>query len=291
MKDGAAARPSFHFHISGRKVMRKFDSYPIWINHPGVWEETRQRQRDYFVERGDYKMMSWLDYTGKRIYEITEDSTPGAIEIAYENLVYQQLKVISRTRLGRLLLGSLDPNIKYWILPLDPIDRLDCECGAYTFPGHPREGGGIRIYYNPTDFNSPEKRWIGSDDILFHELVHAYRNGSVGYDVVNAAASMKGNTNAEEFFALQMQNVYLACRGATRFYQTYNKLESVSKGTAYQYLAGEPEAGRVLRHFVQSDMLAAKVARWTETPDSFNPFRDHAVLERLSQSRGVLALT
>lgn len=265
--------------------MRKFDSYPIWINHPGIWEETRQRQRDHFVEIGDYKMMSWLDYTGKRIYEITEDITPGAIEIAYENLVYQQLRLIARTRIGRLLLGSLNPGVKYWILPLDLIDRLDCTCGAYTFPGHPREGGGIRIYYNPTDFNSPEKRWIGSDDILFHELVHAYRNGSVGYDVVNAAEPMRDNTNAEEFFALQMQNVYLAGRGAARFYRTYNGLESVSKGSAYQYLAGEPEAGRVLRQFVNTDPVAGKVAGWRDSPDSFNPFRDHLVLERLS--RGV----
>ncbi len=268
--------------------MKKFEPYPIWINHPGVWEQTRQRQRDYFVDRGDYKMMSWLDYTGKRIYEITEDSTPGLIEIAFENLVLEQLRIIARTRIGKLLLDSLSPATRYWILPLDLIDKLDCDCSAYTFPGHPREGGGIRVYYNPTDFNSPEKRWIGSDDILFHELIHAYRDGFVGYEVVNGATPMRENTNIEEFFALQMQNVYLACRGATRFYRTYNRLESVSKGTAYQYLASEPEAGRALRHFVNTDPLASKVARWAGNPDFFNPFRDHAVLERMSRSRGLV---
>ena len=218
-------------------------------------------------------MVNWLTWTGKRLYEIIEDKNPRPESVSYENAVYQQVQVIASTTIGGLLLESLNHHVKVWIVPLDPLDRSQCTCGAYAFPGKPNEGGGVRVYYNPTDFNPSAKRWRGADDILFHELVHAYRNGRVGYDVVNSAQYMNDYENAEEFLALHLQNVYLACRGSQRFYRTYKRLESVSKDTAYQYFVGDAE---VL------------------TPaDSFNPWRDQRVLERLyisNQSLGISRL-
>lgn len=261
--------------------MKKFLNYPIYINHPGTWEKVRLRQRDHFVDKGDYQMMSWLDYMGKRLYEIMEDQHPESEGIAFERDVYQQLQTISTTLIGRLLFDSLDRNQKYWIIPLDFLDKTDCECSAYTFPGHPKAGGGTRIYYNPSDFNPSSQRWIGADDILFHELVHAYRMGSVGYEIVNGAKFMNDHKNGEEFFALQMQNMYLACRNAPRFYRTYKRLESVSKSTAYQYLSESAESLMALRHYTIREPLAAKVALWKFPADSFNPFRDYPVLERI----------
>ncbi len=271
--------------------MRQFSNYPIYINHPGRWEEVRMRQRVAFVDMEDYKMMTWLDYTGKRLYEIMEDKNPRSDSIAFENDVYRQLQIIYSTDIGRLLFDSLNRNQKYWIVPLDYLDKTQCACGAYVFPGQPKEGGGVRLYYNPTDFNSASKRWMGADDILFHELVHAYRNGQVGYDVTNSAKPVADNENAEEFFALQMQNVYLACRGATRFYRTYKRLESVSKSTAYQYLVENVEAVMALRHFAEKEPLAKTVSRWMKPPNSFNPWRDHLVLERLYISRASLGMS
>ena len=71
---------------------------------------------------------------------------------------------------------------------IDYLDKADCECSAYTFPGGPKEGGGVRVYFNPTDFNGSAKKWFSADDILFHELVHAYRDGTVGYSGNNFKA-------------------------------------------------------------------------------------------------------
>jgi hypothetical protein len=261
--------------------MLKFDNYPIYVNHPGRWEIVRQQQRDYFVARGDYKMMTWLDYTGKRLYEITADKAPGPESVQFERAVVQLLRIIGSTKIGKLLFESLDPQQKYWILPLDYLDKNSCACSAYTFPGQPKERGGIRVYFNPTDFNGSDKKWFSGDDILFHELVHAYRMGRVGYDVVNAAKPMNADGDAEEFFALHMQNVYLANRGGGRFYRNYNSLQSVSKGSAYQAFAGDAEALMAFRHFVEKEPLATKVSRWMQPADSFNPWRDHAVLERM----------
>lgn len=264
--------------------MKKFLHYPIYVNHPGTWEQVRLRQRDHFVDQGDYQMMRWLDYTGKRLYEIMEDQNPAPEGRRWEDDVYRQLQTIVATRIGRMVFEALDKGTKYWIIPLDFLDKSDCACSAYTFPGHPREGGGIRMYYNPSDFNSSSQRWIGADDVLFHEIVHAYRIGSATYEVVNAAKYMNDHKNDEEFFALQMQNVYLACRNATRFYKTYKRLESVSKSSAYQYLAGSSESLMALRHFTQNDKLAGQISKWMAPATSFNPFRDFGVLERLNIS-------
>jgi len=87
--------------------------------------------------------------------------------------------------------------------------------------------------------------------------------------------------SAEEFIALHMQNVHLAQRGASRFYRSYNSLQSVSKGTAYSYFAGDAEVLMAFRHFVEKEPLATAVAKWMHPADSFNPWRDQPVLERL----------
>lgn len=260
--------------------MRRFQQYPIYINHPGHWMQALQQQREYFVDKGDYKMMMWLDYEGRQLLEITEDRRPTMASREYENQVYKLLLLIASTRVGKLLLDSLNPDVRFWIVPLFADHKAECKCGATTFPGSRKGGGGTRIYYNPTDWAGSEKKWKSADDILFHELVHAYRDGYVGYDGNNFTA-MNEYTTAEEFFALHLQNVYLANRGATRFYRSYQSLQSVSKSTAYQYFAGDSEVLMAFRHFLDKDPLAAAVARWTHPPDSFNPWRDQPVLEQM----------
>lgn len=265
--------------------MRRFEQYPIYINHPGRWEEVRLRQRTTFVEMGDYQMMSWLDATGKRLYEIMEDKTPRPEFRDYENRVYQLLTAIVATTIGKLLLGSLDRDKKYWIVPLDYLDKQECDCAAQAFPGGPKEGGGIRIYFNPTDFNAAGTRWRSADDVLFHELVHAYRLGRVSYAGQNLRP-MNEYTTAEEFLALHMQNVYLADRGNLRFYRSYRSLQSVSKDTAYASFASDAEVLMAFRYFVENDPLPAAVARWKNPPDSFNPWRDQPILERIYLGSG-----
>jgi hypothetical protein len=111
-------------------------------------------------------------------------------------------------------------------------------------------------------------------------MIHAYRIGQVGFGG-QKDVRMNDYRTAEEFFALHMQNVYLANRGSRRFYHSYRSLRSVSKGTAYQYFAQDAEVLMAFRYFVDHDRLAAAVARWMHPADSFNPWRDQPVLERM----------
>jgi len=258
--------------------MRQFAPYPIYINDADRWEDVRQRQIGEFAARHDTKMVNWLKGTAKQLYEITEDKTPSAAAKAFEDQVYDLLaKKISLTVMGRLLLNALNRNIKYWVVPFDAENRRMCKCGAFTFPGAPKEGGGIRVYFNPTDWKG---KWQTPDDILFHELVHAYRMGRIGYAALNRTP-MNDYDDAEEFLALQLQNMYLADRGSQRFYIAYKRpwLNS-AKDDAYAYYASSAEVPMAFRYFADSEPLATGVSHWKAPANGFNPWRDQPIIEQ-----------
>lgn len=268
--------------MGSTRPMIQFKPYPIYANNPGYWEEVRQRQYYDFLKRGDKHMMEWSRFVAKRLYEIIPNPRPNTSEFAYERRVIDLLEVLGTTMIGRMLLSKLNKAQEYYILPLDLQGHYDCSCQAYTFPGKPKEGGGIRIYFHPNDFEFSPQHPLGSgDDVLFHELVHAYRIGRLGFSG-QIYTPMNNAKRAEEFFALQMQNMYLSDRGSPLFYKTFNGLEIVSKSDAYDFLATDAEAIQAFRYFVETDKdpLAVVVSSWKAPTGGFNPFRDYPALEQ-----------
>jgi hypothetical protein len=77
-----------------------------------------------------------------------------------------------------------------------------------------------------------------------------------------------------------MQNVYLWYRGSHRYYRSYDRRIPMSKDTAYQHIAGNAELLMAFR-YLSNDPLAVGVARWMQPANSFNPWRDLPILERL----------
>lgn len=262
--------------------MRQFEHYPIFINYPARWDRVRERQLADFDAQGDPRMVNWLGPTGNgaRLYEIMEDKTPSREGREYEDRVYQLLRLIKSTRPGQVLLDSLNRSHDYWVVPKSNFG-VECNCMAVTFPFPKKAGGGIRVYINPNGLLPVQERWLSGDDILFHELVHAYRIGKVGWGG-QSKQPMREYKDAEEFFALHMQNVYLGYRGGHRFYRDFNSLRSVSKGTAYEYFTSDVEVMMAFKYYLINDpVLAPAVASWAQPADSFNPFRDYANLERI----------
>lgn len=274
--------------------MKQFKSYPIFINDGTYWtENVLSRQASEFLKKGDRTMVDWLDSTGKRIYEITPNTTGGGVRPGYVNTLRNKaadyeatierlLNLIEPTQIGKALLSSLDKAKKHWIVPLDADDRHACKmksttygCGAYQFPGKPKEGGGSRVYFSPSDFPK------NPDEALFHELVHAYRDGRYGYSGMKWTP-MNQYLTAEEFIALHLQNMYREDRGYEKYFATYRALATgklSSKDDVYQHFAGSAEDLMAFKYFVRKDELARTVSTWTSR--RFNPWYDHPVLERM----------
>ncbi len=258
--------------------MRQFKPYPIYINH-SHWQELGERETDYFYAQGDAEMGKWMQITGKRLLEITEDANPAPESVAYEEAVVEQLKVICKTTVGKLLLDSLNPQVKHWILPGEESLYQMCGCAALTSPAafSDKQGGGVRLYFDPFGFD-PKMEYYTPDDILFHEMVHAYRAGSVGYNGQNHKP-LREYLTAEELLAIHLQNVYLACRKHLRFYRTHRNPTLGTKNETYYYLATDIEALGAMEYFLRNEPLAAQVATWAYP--HFNPWRDYPDLEAI----------
>jgi hypothetical protein len=242
--------------------MKKFDSYPIYINFT--------------------KKVEGLPELLSMNFETVPD-LPSSESRQYEDEIGRLLTLICSTRIGKFVLDSLNPGKKYWVVPfeLSPFQNAQ----AATWLASRDEGGGVRVYFTPAnnrgDVASGDLRF-SDDDVLFHEFVHAYRFGQDGWEKrVDKSMNKDEYTDAEEFVALQLQNVYLSQRRSNRFYLNYRSQRRASKSWAYQAIANDPEVLRALRFWVQRDPLVAGVASWGVLAAPFNAFRDGPSLERI----------
>jgi hypothetical protein len=260
--------------------MKQFKPYPIYINYSPKWLEYARQQADEFQQKGDFDMMNWMDTTGKRLLEIQEDSpTQSAESLAYEESVIKQLKIICQTAIGKLLFDSLNPEQEFWILYFEDEFQEKCGCAAIASNAvfSRKQGGGVRLYYDPSGFD-PTMEYYTPDDILFHEMVHAYRTGRVGYDGQNHK-KLNEYKSAEEFLAIHLQNVYLASRGKLRFYRSHENPRLMLKDDIYYSFSNDAEGLKALKYYLKHEPLAARVAKWNHP--IYNPWRDHSILERI----------
>jgi Effector protein len=288
--------------------MRKFRNYPIYINYNIYTEAERQTARfesdvrfhrsaeslkfakevdtarregwsdNYYDYRRERRHANADDF-GRYHEDIRIESKPSQEAVQFENDVLKQLNIIASTAIGRLLFDCLNPNAKVWISPMYGDDRKNCECGAWVDPWimKKEEGGGVRMHYNPKDHLDR------ADDILFHEMIHAYRGGWVPYTAQHHIR-MSEYASAEEFIATHLQNVYRSCRGHFWFYRSHNRfLWHLIKEEMYEYFANDVEVVEAFRYFLAHEPLASRVAKMKEP--EFNPWRDFAELERMFRGR------
>jgi len=257
--------------------MIQFRSYPIYVNFSSL-KEYALRQEDDFQRQGDFHMMNFMRQMADGVLEVDPSNPPTPQSIDYEKSVFNQLRAIWHTSIGQLVMGSLNKTEKTWIVPLDEETATLCGCMAATTPGilSAKQGGGVRIRYDPIDFDFPNF-FITPDAALFHELVHAYR---ATWSATRSLSwkSVREYKTAEEFLAVHLHNVYLASwnsQGFTRSHTNNGVLQS--KDEVYKYLASDREALDALQYYLDNEPLTRLVAQMSQPV--FNPWRDQPLLE------------
>ncbi|MCW5748102.1 MAG: hypothetical protein KIT36_18080 [Alphaproteobacteria bacterium] len=252
--------------------MRTFPPYPITINGSYLGEALRQKIES---ARNAGRFQEARDLIGemtKRAYQ--EDKSPNSQW--YEKRVSALLAYIRHTETGRALLGCLARDFPVWVIPMDSQAAHNHSPPGFGFADtNLRSDGlaGVRIKFSPETWTYQAYGQLPSsrpDEVLFHELVHAYRFGKKERPVLDASA------NPEEFLAMQMTNVYVSEKGGHVFMIDYDTGQLGDQAAAEATLQSFQPFLNVLST-IANDPLTTAVAK---IKTSYNPFRD---LGRLTQ--------
>ena len=118
------------------------------------------------------------------------------------------------------------------------------------------------------------------DDTLFHELVHAFRYSWDRFHPVLMnvrAGQISGTLKTEEFFAHEMENIYLS-QAHRPLTMDYTWAWVRDKKTIYDYLLDNTELLQALKLFLNHEYLAMLAAHSFNT--DYNSFRDFPALEK-----------
>jgi len=137
----------------------------------------------------------------------------------WEASVRRHITWIAKTQSGRILLNSIKFH-KKWV-PISPYDGLLGKCNAYvTGKGGKAKDGhdyAAAVFYSPHLFqngsachpNSALNRGLLPDEILCHELVHAFRRVAGKLAIVETSGGLRRYDNNEEFIAILVSNIYI----------------------------------------------------------------------------------
>ena len=214
-----------------------------------------------------------VEQEDQRLDEIKPgDSSPEAIQFEIE--IWRALITILTTPIGRKLFDLMVPTENIWIV----MDQGDGPGVARTTPGILRKeiGGGVRLNFNPWGGFDYVSESYTMDDILFHELVHAYRSAKLDMSGTNRT-KLNGYQTAEEFLAIHMQNMYLSFRGKRKYYFTHDDPKLVTKGEAYVNITADAGVVRAFKDYLKNEPLAQTLSAW-QAPD-YNPWRDLQLIQ------------
>lgn len=196
----------------------------------------------------------------------------------YESEVLALLEDIRGDATGRVLMDKINAQWRIWVVPLTEKRQEKCACvGVTSGRMSVNNGGGVRLYFTPLPGQS-EDGYFSNQDILFHELVHAYRS-SVLDNKSQWTSPLRDYKSEEEVLAVHVTNVYRAGRGYHNYYRSHQISTLLNKHMIDRYLAHDREVFFTMQAFLKEDKLAQAIAR-LKAP-RFNPWRDFAELQRI----------
>jgi len=260
--------------------MQQFRWYPIYVVYSKARQEFMEQQIDRYAAGNDPGIFDWAQNVGRNSESIRPDKeSPESRH--YETTILNLLNKIESNKVGGLLLESLAPGSKIYIHPLTERTRhSDCyKCTGLTtwWEMTLKQGGGRRIAFSPELVKSDQ-----TDDVLVHELMHAYR----GESKMRARRGIGLQyPDGEEFIAHYIENMYRSAKGRAdlefSYYRHYAHASQFgTKSSIYHHIVENEREIFAFRFFLDSDPLCANLAK--KSWPAFNPFRDFQILHRLS---------
>lgn len=245
--------PSFRAEIKKAKRETGFtDSYA----------EKLVREQGYDWASEEFKPIN----DGFRFTEVMRhDSSPKAAN--YENIITGQLERIDTTEIGKLFFDSFGSTKQLWITLLEGKEETDCECFAQTDDAPVK--GYVQIKY-------PMPKVDKGEDILFHEIVHAYRK-SRSMEMTLFYKQEGEYIYSEEFVATLFQNIYRSCIGEQQFIR-YSKSRPLllSRKQFYNFAGSNTDVLKILKELILKDPLARRISKWAYP--HFNPLHDYSMI-------------
>jgi hypothetical protein len=264
--------------------MIKFDPYPITINGSKKDDAVRATVEARFAkgEITESKKIEELVRLKPNKWDYIADSSPAAAH--YEGRIRALLSYIGATTIGRCLLDTLRTKgtLPIWIIPYDSALVESMGAGNANVTWAPQEYVGtraVRVAYSFDFFiYSSWGKMPGSraDEVLFHEMVHAYRYASPLIKKRNNDA-LPGYEDHEEFLAHQLSNVYRSMQGAKKFNLDYKQKKVTTAAECEAALRSSKPLMDALALFLGSDPLTRAVANMKTL---YNPFADFERLRR-----------
>lgn len=265
--------------------MRRFDPYPITINGSRI-DELVKRAVEEGIAAGMIDANRRIDLLrASNRFDYTADASPPAR--AYESRVFALLSSIARTEAGQCLYETIKEGLPIWIAPYDTSQaKVFGSCNAIT--GHAvldhSRTPMVRVAYSYETWAYSQCGFypgLRADEVLFHEMVHAYRFASPAVPVTNSDP-LPDNKDFEEFFANQVTNVYRSTKNARTFNRDYLSKRLGTAAECEEALWSKPVLVEALQWFLEGDPLALAMAKINT---SYNPFAriDHLVSKARSK--------
>ena len=264
--------------------MIKFTPYPITINGSKKDEEVRAKLEARFAkcEIDEIQKITELVKAQPNQWDYKPDSSPQAAH--YEGRIKALLSYIKARTLGRCLLDMLSARgtLPIWIIPYDSDQVTMQGAGNANVTWAPEVYVGtkaVRVAYSFDFFiYSAWGKLPGSraDEVLFHEMVHAYRFASPSVKMRYNNA-LPGYEDHEEFLAHHMTNVYRSLQGAKKFNLDYKQKKVATAAECEAALRSSKPLMDALKLFLDNDPFTQRVA---QLKTLFNPFADFERLKR-----------
>lgn len=262
--------------------MLSFPPYPITINGSYLGEKLRPQIE---AARNAHRFNDVRRLIGEMsALAYQEDKSP--LSQWYEKRVSAWLAYINHTEVGKALLSFLPTKVPIWIIPVDSQAAHNNRTFGFADTNLiAREAAqGIRVKFSPETWTYKAYGQLPNsrpDEVLVHELAHAYRFAKSNLpapkqSILNDGGTAPPNgTSPEEFFAMQVANVYVSGKGGHVFTIDYDSNELGDRTAAEDTLRSFKPYLETLAAVAGDPLVKAL----SQVKAEYNPFRD---LKRIS---------